>query len=353
MKKILITTGGTGGHVIPAKVIEENLRNNFEVYFSTDLRGKKYLSHVSNKIFIIDTPKLNISIYLPFRLIKLLFLIFRTFFFLKREKIDKVMSTGGYMSLPVIIAAKFLSLTIFLLEPNLVLGRGNRFFLNFSKKIICYSDKLYRFPIKYIDKIELVNPLVSKIFYETKKKETNDKFCILIFGGSQGAEIFDELVKNVLIKISKQFPIKIIQQTKKENVDKLKNFYNENNIDNKIFNYEEKLIDLINMADLCISRAGASSLAEISIMNKPFIAIPLPTAKDNHQMKNAEFYEQMGCCWVLEQNQSINEKLLILILDIISKKSDFTDKKLNLKKLNYKNSWKNVNQKIIKIFNEN
>ena len=88
-------------------------------------------------------------------------------------------------------------------------------------------------------------------------------------------------------------------------------------------------------------------------MNKPFIAIPLPTAKDNHQMKNAEFYEQMGCCWVLEQNQSINEKLLILILDIINKKSDFIDKKLNLKKLNYKNSWKNVNQKIIKIFNEN
>ena len=59
MKKILITTGGTGGHVIPAKVIEENLRNNFEVYFSTDLRGKKYLSHVSNKIFINEKGNKN------------------------------------------------------------------------------------------------------------------------------------------------------------------------------------------------------------------------------------------------------------------------------------------------------
>ena len=138
MKKILITTGGTGGHVIPAKIIEEHLKNDFKIFYSTDARGLKYLSSEVNKTIIIDTPKINLSFYLPFKLIKLIYLIFQVILFLKKEKIDKVISIGGYMSIPVIIGAKILGLTIILIEPNLVLGRGNKFFLNFSKKIFCY-----------------------------------------------------------------------------------------------------------------------------------------------------------------------------------------------------------------------
>ena len=354
MKKILITTGGTGGHVMPAKIIEEHLENNFEIYYSIDERGLRYLSPDTNKTIIIDTPKLNFNLYLPFKLIKLIYLIFKVILFLKVEKIKKVISIGGYMSLPVIIAAKILGLTILLLEPNLVLGRGNRFFLNFSKKILCYSNKLSNFPKKDLHKIELIKPLVSKAFYELKKiNDVNNKFCFLISGGSQGAKIFDELLKEAMIDISKSFPIKIIQQTSIDNISNLTNFYESRNIENKIFSFEEKFINLINMSDLCITRAGASSLAEISFLNKPFIAIPLPTAKDNHQMKNAQFYEEMGCCWVLDQKNLNKEKLSNIILNIIKEKSNLIIKKSNLEKLNYKNSWNDINQKLQKIFNEN
>ena len=354
MEKILITTGGTGGHVIPAKIIEEHLRNNFEIYYSTDARGLKYLSSDINNTIIIDTPKLNISFYFLFKLIKLIYLIFKAILFLKKKKIKKVISIGGYMSLPVIIAAKILGLTILLLEPNLVLGRGNRFFLNFSKKIFCYSNTLSNFPKKYFHKIELIKPLVFKAFYELKKnKDTNNKFCFLISGGSQGAKIFDELLKEVMIDISKIFSIKVIQQTSTDNIENLKNFYDSKKIENKIFSFEEKFINLINMSDLCITRAGATSLAEISFLNKPFIAIPLPTAKDNHQMKNAKFYEEMGCCWILDQRILTKEKLSNTILNIIKEKSDLVVKKSNLEKLNYKNSWNDVNQKLQKIVNEN
>ena len=354
MKKILITTGGTGGHVIPAKIIKEHLKNNFEIYYSTDLRGLKYLSSDINKTIIIDTPRFNLSFYLPFRLIKLMYLILQSILFLKKEKIEKVISIGGYMSIPIIIGAKILGLTILLLEPNLVLGRGKRFFLNFSKKIFCYSNKLYNFPKKNFHKIELIKPLVSKAFYELEKNnDINNKFCFLISGGSQGAQIFDDLIKDIMIDISKTFSIKVIQQTSIENIEKLKNFYDSKNIENKIFNFEEKFINLINMSDLCITRAGATSLAEISILKKPFIAIPLPSAKDNHQMKNAQFYEEMGCCWVLDQRNLKKEKLLNIILNILKDKSDLIDKKSNLEKLNFENSWNDVNQKLQKIINEN
>ena len=354
MKKILITTGGTGGHVIPAKIIEEHLRNNFKIYYSTDKRGLKYLSSEINKTIIIDTPKINLSIYLPFKLMKIIYLIFQVILFLKKEKIEKVISIGGYMSIPVIIGAKILGLTNILFEPNLVLGRGNKFFLNFSKKIFCYSNKLFNFPEKDLHKIELIKPLVFKAFYELKKtKDLNQKFCFLISGGSQGAQFFDELIKEVMIDVSKNFSIKVIQQTGLENIDKLKNFYDLNKIENYVFNFEEKFINLIKMSDLCITRAGATSLAEISILNKPFIAIPLPSAKDNHQMKNAEFYEKMGCCWILDQRDLNKEKLFNIILNILKDKSDLIVKKSNLEKLNFENSWNDVNQKLQKIINEN
>ena len=354
MKKILISTGGTGGHVIPAEIINEHLRDSYEIYYSIDKRGLKYLSSSKNKTVIIDTPKLNLNFFFPFKLIKLFYLIIVSLIFLKKERIDKVFSIGGYMSIPLIIGAKILGLKIYLLEPNLTLGRSNSFFLNFSKKIICYSDKLINFPKKFTYKIELINPLVFKAFYEIKKtEEINKKFHFLISGGSQGAYIFDGIIKEVMVDLAKKYQLKVIQQTNIKKIKDLENFYNLNNIENEIFNFEKKFINLINKSDLCITRSGATSLAEISIMNKPFVAIPLPSSKDDHQMENAKFYENLGCCWVLDQKTLNKKKLLDILLNILDNKSDYIKKKTNLKKLNYKNSWNDVNQKLKKIINEN
>ena len=354
MKKILITTGGTGGHVIPAEIIGEHLRDSCEVYFSTDKRGLKYFTSSENKNVIINTPKINFSFILPFKLIKILYLTLQSIIFLKKQKISKVISIGGYMSLPVVIGAKILAIEVYLLEPNLTLGRGNKFFLNFSKKIICYSNKLINFPKKFANKIEVISPLVFKAFYEIKKTDAvNKNFCFLISGGSQGANIFDNIIKEVMIDLSKKHPLKVIQQTSIENMQSLKEFYNSNNIENEVFNFEKNFINLINKSDLCITRAGATSLAEISTMNKPFVAIPLPAAKDDHQMENAKFYEKKGCCWILDQTTLNKEKLLNALLNILNNNSDFIKKKTNLKKLNYQNSWNDVNQKIKNIINEN
>ena len=354
-KKILVTTGGTGGHVIPAEIIAEHLKTNYEIIFSTDLRGYKYLKCDKSKINIIDTPKLNINIFFPLKILKLFYLTIYSFFLLKKEKINKVVSTGGYMSLPICIAAKLIGLKIYLLEPNLTLGRTNKFFLNFSKRIICYSSNIKNFPNEFVDKIEVIRPLVSKSFYELKKTNYLNKknFCLLISGGSQGADIFDKLINKIIVNINNEYPIKVIQQTSNNNIENLKNFYNLNKIENKIFDFDNNFIDLINESDLCISRAGATSLAEISIMNKPFIAIPLPTAKDNHQMENAKFYEKAGCCWILNQKSLTQEILINLLFKIIKDKSDYNNKKDNLKKLNYQNSWNDVNQKLNKIIDEN
>ena len=352
-KNFLITTGGSGGHVLPAKIIFEHLSNDKDVIISTDRRGLKYLDKSIHQFELIDTPKLNNLLFLPINLVKILLLTFKSFLLLKRKKIGQIFSTGGYMSLPIILAARLLKLNIYLLEPNQVLGRSNRYFLRSCKKIFCYSKRIKNFPDEFKDKIIIINPLVKKNIYSLKKPvKINDKFTLLIVGGSQGASIFDGSLKKSIVNISKKYPIKIIHQTEEKNIHLLTDFYSKNHIDNKIFNFDKDFVQYILEADLCVTRAGASTLAELSVMKTPFIAVPLPTSKDNHQMENANFYKESDSCWIIEQN-NFEEKIEEFLIDILNNKSDYLNKKENLKKLNYQNTWINVNQKILNIINEN
>ena len=328
MKNILISTGGSGGHVVPAKILSEHLHSNFNVFISTDSRGLKYLDHEKNDIILINTPKLNLNIFFIFKIFQVIYLVIKTVLLLKKNKINVVFSTGGYMSLPVCFGAKLLGIKIYLLEPNIVLGRANRLFLGFCKKIFTYTESLKNFPEK-------------------------KAFCLLVVGGSQGAKIFDNVVKNVIVNLSKKNKIKIIQQTHKSNTDQLRSIYDEAKIENTIFDFEENLADLINQSDLCITRAGASTLAELSIMNKPFLTIPLVSAKDNHQFENANFYQNLGCCWIMNQKDFNDVNLEKFLNYIIMNKSEYNIKKNNLEKHNSQNSWNNINQKILEIINEN
>ena len=352
-KNYLITTGGSGGHVMPATILYDHLSKESKVIISIDKRGLRYLDKNIYDLKIIDTPKLNNIFFSPFNIIKILFLTFKSFFLLKDMKIQKVFSTGGYMSLPIILAAKILKLEIYLLEPNQVLGRANKYFLNSCKKIFCYSEKIKNFPDKFKNKISMINPLVKEQMYDLELSDSIDKkFTLLIVGGSQGAEIFDKTLKDIIVNLSTKAQIKVIHQTSKKNVTYLTEFYTNNNVENKIFNFDKNFFNIIQQADLCITRAGASTLAELSIMNTPFIAVPLPSSKDNHQFENASYYERNDCCWIIEQSY-LETNIEEVLKDILNNKTNYLRKKENLKKLNYQNTWNNVNQKILNIINEN
>ena len=106
-------------------------------------------------------------------------------------------------------------------------------------------------------------------------------------------------------------------------------------------------------SNICITRAGASTLAELVFLNLPHIAIPLPTAKDNHQFENAIFYNKIGCNWILNQNEIDESSVTNKLSDIIMNKDEYLEKKNNMKNFSYQNSWNNINQKIKSIINEN
>ena len=222
---------------------------------------------------------------------------------------------------------------------------------------VCYlyinesdSKNLINFPKGMEQKQIIIRPLIRKKYYEIINYEKKDSFfTIIIIGGSQGAKIFDTLINEILVKISNKHSIKVIHQTSEKNILSLKNFYKENNIENKVFNFDQNLNEFLRQSDLCITRAGASSLAELSLYNIPFIAIPLPTSKDNHQYENAKYYQDKDCCWIVDQNDFDKQKFEELLIKVSSKKDEYLRKKNNLEKLNYQNTWNNVNENLLKI----
>ena len=355
-KKILISTGGTGGHVIPASIFFEHLKNDFDVFLTSDDRGMKFLNLEKEKVKIINTPKLKNNLFLlPFNFLLIIFLTIKSLFFIRKNNINILISTGGYMSLPLCISAKILNLKIYLFEPNMVIGRANIFFINLSKKIFCYSNNIINFPKKYLNKIIIINPLLRKNFYSIKFNDRKilDEVKLLIIAGSQGAKFFDQEVKDAVINLSKKYKLKIYQQSNNENLETLKNFYNSKNIDHELFNYKENVSEFISDANLCITRAGASTLSELTFLNVPYLAIPYPSAKDNHQYENALFYKNKNCCWMLDQNSITGETLSKKLIQIIENKDDYLEKKKNMKNFSYQNSWNKINEKIIQTINEN
>ena len=355
MKNVLISTGGSGGHVVPAKIIYEHLKEQFNISITSDQRGIKFLDKEKYNIEIINVPKVSKNILLSFLQIFSLFnLIFKSFFFIKRKKIEILISTGGYMSLPLCLASRVLKIKLFLFEPNMVLGRSNKFFINYCTKIFCYSDKIKNFPNKFRNKISLIPPLLRKEFYLSKmKKDIDNEINLLIIGGSQGAKLFDTVIGKSIINLSKKYKLKIFHQTSLKNYDNLSNFYLSNNIENELFDFNEDIFSFMNKSNISISRAGASTLAELIYLEIPHIAIPLPSAKDNHQFENAFFYDQLGCNWILNQNEISSKKLTDKLINIIENKEEYLVKKKNMESFNYQNTWNNINQKIKSTINEN
>ena len=104
---------------------------------------------------------------------------------------------------------------------------------------------------------------------------------------------------------------------------------------------------------MCITRAGASTLSELTYLNIPYLAIPYPFAKDDHQYQNALFYKNRNCCWILKQDDLTDDTLENNLINIIQNKDDYLSKKNSMRNFSYKNTWNNTNEKLISVINEN
>ena len=356
-KKIIFSGGGTGGHVLPAiNLMKHYFDKNYEVLLVTDRRGNKFIKNIYEyKSYILNTGTItNQNILKKFFSTFLIFTsIIRSIFILIKEKPDLIFGFGGYVSFPICFASVFLNYPLIIYENNMVLGRSNKFLSLFSKKIFTAKDIRKSFIEKYKNKIYEVGPILDKKILNNsviKKKDNEGKFSILILGGSQGAEIFGKIIPHV-IKMLKDanYNIEVFQQCTINQKKQLIEFYKNNNIKNYIFEFDRDILKLIISSNIAITRCGASTTAELNQTFTPFIAVPLPNSIDNHQYLNAKYYEDKGCCWLLEQRNLNVNNLFNLIVETIKDKNKLKNIHNNMKK-NFNNNVYKIIDKEVKEF---
>ena len=177
---------------------------------------------------------------------------------------------------------------------------------------------------------------------------------LLIIGGSQGAKFFDEFITKIIIKLSKTHKIQVLQQVINLNSkDNIKEFYQKNHIEHELFDFDDRLLIKAVNYDLAITRSGASTISELGYLNIPFVAIPFPYAKDDHQYYNAEFYEKNKSCWLIMQKDIDENNFTDLIIKISQDQNEYFYKKNNLIQLTKENTWLKNQSKLIELINEN
>ena len=145
------------------------------------------------------------------------------------------------------------------------------------------------------------------------------------------------------------YNIEIIQQCIQSQKDSIIDYYKKNNIKNYVFEFDANVLNLILSSDLAITRCGASTTAELAHTITPFIAVPLPNSIDNHQYLNAKFYEDRGCCWILEQHNFNSENLFNLITELVKNKNKLKILHENMKKISQKNVYSDIENQIEEI----
>ena len=358
--KVIIAVGGTGGHVFPGCSLASHLaEKKFDISMVSDKRGYKYLEKFKNfKISILHShpiSKKNIfSIFISF--IFLLYSTLRSLIFIVFNRPSIIFGMGGYASFPICVAASILRIKLIIYENNLVIGKANRYLLPFAKKIFVSYKDLEGIPKTYQNKVvEIGNIIKKNIIYSSSnslEKGENKKINILILGGSQAAKVFAEKLPKIFLKcINDGINIKIFQHCMPSQNESLKNFYKNNNINFEIFNFSDDLTKYFLQSDLAITRSGSSMLAELTNANVPFISVPLPSSAENHQLKNAKFYQSKNFSYLIEE-KDLNVTLLKLIEEIYKNKSLLVNMRENQKQFSDKNVYNNIDREIKKIIYE-
>ncbi|MBE7073907.1 MAG: undecaprenyldiphospho-muramoylpentapeptide beta-N-acetylglucosaminyltransferase [Clostridiales bacterium] len=327
MQKIVLTGGGTAGHIYPALAIAELLEKEFELhYIGSNGMEKEILAKYKNITFHeIESVKLERKLTLknltiPFKLFKS---IRRSKKILKQISPVAIFSKGGYVALPVVIAGRKLKISIVSHESDLTMGLANKIILRFCDYMCTAFEETSKVSPKCIwtgqpIRREVLNGDKTRLsFY---KNLDHKKKNLLVVGGSSGAGFLNKIVKENLNELCEKFNvIHICGKNKLENI-KHKNYYP--------FEYAHNIGDFLNLSDLVISRAGSGAINEFLALQKPMLLIPLSkNCSRGDQIENAKLFHRLGHAEYLEE-ENFDKSKLFDKLDNLIELSEKNEKKL-------------------------
>lgn len=319
MKKILLTGGGTAGHVTPNIALMARLRDaEYDISYVGTYNGieKQLINEQDIPYYGISSGKLRRYFDLknlsdPFKVIKGLGQSIRL---MRKLKPDIVFSKGGFVSVPVILAAKFCHVPSIIHESDLTPGLANKIAIPYAQKVCCNFPET----LKYLPEGKAVltgSPIRKELLSGNKENARklcgfhNDKPILFIIGGSSGSKFINDTIRGLLPELLKTY--QIVHMCGKGNIEEAL----KNTAGDKQFEYiGAELNDIFALSDLVISRAGANSICELLALKKPNILIPLSAnASRGDQILNAQSFEKQGYSVVIEEEVITPEKFLNLI----------------------------------------
>tara|TARA_B100001996_G_scaffold271923_1_gene212958 strand:+ start:594 stop:1685 length:1092 start_codon:yes stop_codon:yes gene_type:complete len=358
-KKILIATGGTGGHIFPSLSLADFLKKKYQVEIVTDKRGLKYLANdekINIRIINSDTVFGKNIFKVCSGIIKIILSFIFSISSMIRAKPKLIIGMGGYSSFPICAAGWCLRIPVIIYENNLVIGRANKFILPIARKILVSTKDIQGIKSKYSKKISFSGYLIRSHILNLKKENIQNLekkiLSVLIMGGSQSAKIFGEILPNVVTKCFENgVRLKIYQQCLDQQASQIKKIYENFKLEFELFSFSGDMSKYYKLADLAITRSGASSIAELVNLRIPFIAIPLPSSADNHQFQNANYFEKKGYCFLLEE-KFISDKLFEILMDLNKDEKKLFLMKERMKEHSDKDTLLKIEKLIEKILNE-
>ena len=295
-KRVILTAGGTGGHLFPAQAVADKLQGQSDILFvGGGLNSNRYFDQ--NKYPFQEISTSTLSLRHPFKAIKaswsILKGVFQSFIIFKKFKPDLVVGFGSFFTFPLLLAAKIKKIPILLHEQNSLPGKVNRLFarsalltaITFPETALLIQGKSERvsFPLRFSPK-------------RVEKKEALEYFgldfgkrTLLIFGGSQGGSGLNRLFMEAASSLPND--VQIIHFTgNKEVKEKALELYQKLKLTCVVKEFEVRMDHAWSLADLAFTRAGAATIAELIAWEVPAILIPFPFATDGHQEKNGEHF---------------------------------------------------------------
>jgi UDP-N-acetylglucosamine--N-acetylmuramyl-(pentapeptide) pyrophosphoryl-undecaprenol N-acetylglucosamine transferase len=317
----MLAAGGTGGHLFPALALAEELaRRNVAVDLMTDLRGDRYGTDFparqiyrvpsatisGEKRTILGTARTAMTLGRG---------ILNAYQTLGRVRPGVVVGFGGYPSFPPLVAASLRRIPTALHEQNAVLGRANRMLLNRVSAIATSFAK-----VRHLDsaggKARFTgNPVRGAVLDWAAQPYlppvANGPISLLIFGGSQGARYFSDAVPPAIARMpfAVRQRLRIVQQCREEDLDRVRQAYADSGVAAELATFFRDLPERMAKAHLVIGRAGASSVAELTVLGRPSLLVPLPHAIDNDQLQNASQLAAAGGARCIAQSELTPQRL--------------------------------------------
>jgi len=330
--RVLIAAGGTGGHIYPGiAVAMEVMRRDTEseVRFVGTARGleTRLVPKAGFKLSLIESAGLK-NVGLAARLRSLL-LLPKSFFaarkLIREFKPDVVVGAGGYVSGPVLLTAALMRVPTLVMESNALPGFTNRTLARFvDRAAVTFEAALPYFRGKGV---VTGNPVRREFFDIPPKQRDATRFSLLIFGGSQGARAINEAMIAALPHLAEQQSVlRITHQTGEADFEKVSAGYKDAGWSEQadVQRYIDDIVSGFARADLIISRAGATTTAELVAAGKAAIMIPFPQAADDHQRKNAEALETAGAARMILQKDLTGERLATEIVALVKAPDELT-----------------------------